>query len=59
MNRRTYIFGISRSLWRESYNIAAPRVAAGLAPEGAAVGTFGLDGTPLFNQDGEENPSRK
>ena len=53
MNRQTRILGISGSLRRESYNSAALRAAAVLAPEGAAVETFGLDGIPLFNQDEE------
>ena len=56
MNRQTRILGISGSLRRESYNSAALRAAAWLAPEGAAVETFGLDGIPLFNQDEEKNP---
>ena len=59
MNRRTCIFGISGSLRRESYNSAALRAAARLAPEGAAVETLELDGIPLFNQDEEKNPPRK
>ena len=58
MNRQTQILGITGSLRRESYNSAALR-AAGLAPEGAAVETFGLDGVPLFNQDEEKNPPRR
>jgi hypothetical protein len=57
MNRLTCIFGISGNLWCESYNSATLRVA-GLAPEGAAIQTVGLDGTPLFNEDGEKNPPR-
>jgi chromate reductase len=40
-------------------NSAALCAAAGLAPEGAAVETFGLDGIPLFNQDEEKNPPAK
>src|SRR3712207_1628595 len=56
MNQQTRILGISGSLRRESYNSAALRAAVGLAPEGAAVETFGLDGIPLFNQDEELNP---
>ena len=59
MNRQTRILGISGSLRRESYNSAALRAAVGLAPEGAAVETFALDGMPLFNQDEEKNPPRK
>lgn len=59
MNKQTRILGISGSLRRESYNSAALRTAAGLAPEGAAVETFELDGIPLFNQDEEKNPPAK
>jgi chromate reductase len=59
MNRQIRILGISGSLRRESYNSAALRAAAGLAPEGVAVETFELDGIPLFNQDEETNPPAK
>jgi chromate reductase len=59
MNRQTRILGISGSLRRESYNSAALRAAAGLAPEGATVATFALYGIPLFNQDEEQNPPAK
>jgi chromate reductase, NAD(P)H dehydrogenase (quinone) len=56
MNRQTRILGISGSLRRDSYNSAALRAAAGLAPDGATVETFALHGIPLFNQDEELNP---
>jgi chromate reductase len=59
MNRHTRILGISGSLRRESYNTAALRAAVGLAPEGATIETFALDGIPLFNQDEERNPSAR
>jgi chromate reductase len=59
MNRQTRILGISGSLRRESYNSAALRAAAELAPEGATIEIFGLDGIPLFNQDEERNPSAR
>ena len=52
MNTQTRILGISGSLRRESYNSAALRAAVELAPEGAFVETFELDGIPPFNQDG-------
>jgi chromate reductase len=55
MNRQTRILGISGSLRRESYNSAALRAAVGLAPEGALIETFGLDGIPPFNQDEESD----
>jgi chromate reductase, NAD(P)H dehydrogenase (quinone) len=57
--QKTRILGISGSLRRESYNSAALRAAAGLAPEGATVETFALDGIPFFNQDEEQNPPAK
>src|SRR5215216_5524038 len=59
MNKQTRILGISGSLRRESYNSAALRAAVGLAPEGAVVETFELDGIPPFNQDEESNPPAK
>src|SRR5215207_3339063 len=59
MNKQTRILGISGSLRRESYNSAALRAAVRLAPEGAVVETFELDGIPLFNQDEESNPPAK
>ena len=59
MNTQIRILGISGSLRRESYNTAALRAAVGLAPEGAVIETFDLDGIPLFNQDEESNPAAK
>src|SRR5215213_329896 len=59
MNKQTKILGISGSLRRESYNSAALRAAAGLAPEGAIVETFELHDIPAFNQDEEKNPPAK
>jgi chromate reductase len=56
MNRPIRILGISGSLRRDSYNSAALRAAAELAPEGAVVEPFALDGLPLFNQDQELTP---
>ena len=50
------ILGIAGSLRRGSYNRAALRAATDLAPKGAIVETFELDGIPTFNQDEEENP---
>src|SRR5262252_8799960 len=50
------ILGIAGSLRRGSYNRAALRAATQLAPEGATVKTFELDGIPPFNQDEEQNP---
>ena len=59
MNKPIRILGIAGSLRRESYNRAALRAAAQLAPEGAAVEIFELDGIPGFNQDDEQNPPAK
>ena len=59
MNKPIRILGIAGSLRRESYNRAALRAAARLAPEGAAVEIFELDGIPGFNQDDEQNPPAK
>ena len=50
------ILGIAGSLRRGSYNRAALRAATDLAPKGAIVETFELDGIPTVNQDEEENP---
>ena len=59
MNKQIRILGISGSLRRESYNSAALRAAVGLAPEGAVIETFEIDGIPGFNQDEEGNPPAK
>src|SRR5258707_14841885 len=53
------ILGIAGSLRRGSYNRAALRAATELAPEGAILETFELDGIPVFNQDEEQNPPAK
>jgi chromate reductase, NAD(P)H dehydrogenase (quinone) len=59
MNSPIRILGIAGSLRRESYNRFALRAAARLAPEGATVEIFELDGIPGFNQDNEQNPPAK
>ena len=56
MARPLRILGIAGSLRRDSYNRAALRAAVGLAPDGATVETFQLDGIPGFNQDDEAKP---
>jgi chromate reductase len=53
------ILGIAGSLRRGSYNRAALRAAAKLAPEDATVETFELDGIPPFNPDEEQTPPAK
>src|ERR1044072_554242 len=59
MSRPVRILGIAGSLRRDSYNRAALRAATELAPEGASIETFELDGIPGFNQDEEQNPPAK
>jgi chromate reductase len=56
MSEPVRILGISGSLRRQSYNSAALRAAVGLAPEGATVEVFELDGIPGFSEDDEQNP---
>lgn len=53
------ILGISGSLRRESFNRAALRAATQLAPDGAVIEIFELDGIPGFNQDDEQTPPAK
>jgi chromate reductase len=47
------ILGIAGSLRKDSYNRAALREAARLAPQGVSVEIFDLEGIPPFNQDDE------
>jgi chromate reductase, NAD(P)H dehydrogenase (quinone) len=53
------ILGIAGSLRRGSINRGALRAAQELAPEGAKIEIFELDGIPPFNQDEENNPPAK
>ncbi|HWG57533.1 MAG TPA: NAD(P)H-dependent oxidoreductase [Candidatus Acidoferrales bacterium] len=53
------ILGIAGSLRKASYNRAALREAQKLAPPGARLEIFDLDGIPLFNEDDEKNPPRQ
>src|SRR5688500_4399160 len=53
------ILGIAGSLRRDSYNRATLRAATELAPQGATIEIFELDGIPGFNQDEEQNPPAK
>ena len=59
MNKPLTILGIAGSLRKNSYNRAALRAAQQLAPEGAKIEIFELDGLPVFNQDDEQNPPEK
>jgi chromate reductase len=56
MRDHTTILGIAGSLRQDSYNRAALRTAQELAPAGATVEIFDLQGIPPFNQDDEQNP---
>ncbi|MBZ5495224.1 MAG: NAD(P)H-dependent oxidoreductase [Acidobacteriia bacterium] len=53
------ILGIAGSLRRGSFNRAALRAAQALAPAGAELEVFELDGIPGFNQDEEQHPPAK
>ena len=59
MNKPIRILGIAGSLRRQSYNRGALRAATELAPEGASVEIFEIDGIPGFNQDEELQPPAK
>ena len=59
MSQTVRILGIAGSLRRASYNRGALRAAAELAPEGATVEIFDLDGIPAFSEDEEKNPPAK
>jgi chromate reductase len=59
MNKPIRILGIAGSLRKGSFNHGALRAAADLAPEGATIEIFELDGIPGFNQDDEQNPPEK
>jgi chromate reductase len=53
------ILGIAGSLRKQSFNRSLLRAAQELAPEGARIDVFELDGIPPFNQDDEGNPPAK
>lgn len=57
MNTPLTILGIAGSLRKGSYNRAALRAAREVAPQGARVEIFDLNGIPPFNQDEEANPA--
>lgn len=59
MSTPVRILGIPGSLRRESFNRATLRAATQLAPDGATIQVFELDGIPGFNQDDEQNPPAK
>lgn len=59
MNRQINILGLAGSLRKQSYNRSALRAAKELAPDGAVINIFELDGIPGFNEDEEKNPPAK
>lgn len=59
MSKPIRILGIAGSLRHQSYNRAALRAATKLAPEGATVEIFELDGIPSFSEDDERSPPEK
>lgn len=56
MNQQLTILGIAGSLRAGSFNRLALRAAQELAPEGATIETFDINGLPGFSQDDEANP---
>lgn len=59
MDGKIKILGIAGSLRKQSYNRGVLRAAVELAPDGAEIEVFELDGIPGFNQDDEQNPPAK
>ena len=59
MEKPIRILGIAGSLRKASFNRGVLRAATELAPEGASVEIFELDGIPGFNQDQEQDPPQK
>ena len=59
MNTPMTILGIAGSLRKASFNRAALRAAQQLAPAGATVEIFDLEGIPPFNQDEEARPPER
>ena len=56
MAQQIRILGIAGSLRRDSYNKAALRAAQQLAPDGAVIEIYDIDGFPGFNQDEDQAP---
>ena len=56
MSKTVRILGIAGSLRRQSYNRALLRAATQIAPEGAAIDIFEIDGIPPFSEDDEQDP---
>jgi chromate reductase len=56
MSKHVRILGIAGSLRQKSYNRGVLRAATELAPQGATVEIFDLDGIPPFSEDDEQEP---
>ena len=59
MSNPVRILGIAGSLRRQSYNRALLRAAAQVAPDGATINVFEIDGVPPFSEDDERDPPAK
>ena len=59
MAQTVRILGFAGSLRKGSYNKALLRAAGELAPKGAELRVFDLEGIPPFNEDLESNPPAK
>jgi chromate reductase len=59
MSKPVRILGIAGSLRRQSYNRALLRAATQIAPEGATIDIFEIDGIPPFSEDDEQDPPAK
>lgn len=59
MGKDFRILGFAGSLRKDSYNKSLLRAASELAPEGAELEIFDLEGIPPFNQDLEDQPVEK
>ena len=59
MNNPLVILGIAGSLRQKSFNRALLRAAQELAPDGATIEIFEIDGIPSFNEDEEREPPAK
>jgi NAD(P)H-dependent FMN reductase len=58
-NGKFKILGFAGSLRKGSFNKMLLRAAVEVAPEGAALEVFDLEGIPPFNQDLENTPHEK
>lgn len=59
MGKKIRILGIPGSLRKGSYNRGVLKAAVELAPDGAEITIFELDGIPVFNQDQDQNPPER